>query len=79
MGHIRTASMKIMYTPVNTSFIIDVKMGFDEVYSYFIMLTCPCYVHPLTLHFYIVKLGFTGVYIIFLVLLVGAQSLEPPH
>ena len=30
----------------------------------FIMLTCPCNVHPITPHFYIVKLGFTGVYII---------------
>ena len=26
--------------------------------------TCPCNEHPLTPHFYIVKLGFTGVYII---------------
>ena len=34
-----------------------------------IRLTCPCNVCPLTPHFYIVKLGFTGVYIIFLVLL----------
>ena len=28
-----------------------------------IMLTCPCIVYPLTPHFYIVRLGFTGVYI----------------
>ena len=28
--------------------------------------TCLCNVYPLTPHFYIVKLGFTGVYIIFL-------------
>ena len=28
----------------------------------FIVQTCPCDVDPLTLHFYIVKLGFTGVY-----------------
>ena len=28
-----------------------------------IMQTCPCNVYPLTPHFYIVKLGFTGVYI----------------
>ena len=34
-----------------------------------IMQTCPCDVDPLTPHFYIVKLGFTGVYIIFLFLL----------
>ena len=33
------------------------------------MQTCPCNLHPLTPHFYIVKLGFTGVYIIFLFLL----------
>ena len=35
----------------------------------FIMKTCPCNADPLTPHFYIVKLGFTGVYIIFLFLL----------
>ena len=34
-----------------------------------IMKTCPCNEHPLTPHFYIGKLGFTGVYIIFLFLL----------
>ena len=34
-----------------------------------IRITCPCNVYPLTPHFYIVKLGFTGVYIIFLFLL----------
>ena len=32
-----------------------------------IMQTCPCIVHPLTPHFYIVELWFTGVYIIFLI------------
>ena len=30
---------------------------------------CPCNEHPLTPHFYIVKLGFTGVYTFFLFLL----------
>ena len=37
---------------------------------------------PLQPHFYIVKLGFTGVYIIFLILLNNIDcgySLEPPH
>ena len=34
-----------------------------------IRITCLCNVDPLTPHFYIVKLGFTGVYIIFLFLL----------
>ena len=31
------------------------------------MITSPCNEHPLTAHFYIVKLGLTGVYIIFLI------------
>ena len=47
-----------------------------------IMITCSCNVHPLTPHFYIVKLGFTGVYIFFLFLLQNIDrgySLEPPH
>ena len=30
-----------------------------------IKLTCPYYVDPITPHFYIVKFGFSGVYIIF--------------
>ena len=34
-----------------------------------IMQTSPCNEYPLTPHFYIVKLGFTGVYIFFLFLL----------
>ena len=34
-----------------------------------IMLTCPYNVYPLTPHFYIVKLGFTRVFIFFLFLL----------
>ena len=34
-----------------------------------IMETCPCNVDPLTPHFYILKLGCTGVYNIFLFLL----------
>ena len=31
--------------------------------------TCPCDLYPLTPHFYIVKLGLTGLYILFLFLL----------
>ena len=37
--------------------------------SNIIRITGPCDLYPLTPHFYIVKLGFTGVYIIFLILL----------
>ena len=46
-----------------------------------IMQTCQCNEYPLIPHFYIVKLGFTGVYIIFLFLLLNIDcgySLEPP-
>ena len=48
----------------------------------YITKTCPYNFDPLQPHFYIVKLGFTGVYIIFLI---SAQnidceySLEPPR
>ena len=44
--------------------------------------TSLCNEDPLTPHFYIVKLGFTGVYIFFLFLLQNIDcgySLEPPH
>ena len=44
--------------------------------------TCPCNVYPLELHFYMVKLGFAGVYIIFLLLIQNiycGYSLEPPR
>ena len=41
----------------------------DFILLSLIMLTCPCNVDPLTPNFYVVKVGFTGVYIIFLFLL----------
>ena len=44
--------------------------------------TCSCDSYPLTPHLYIVKLRLTGVYIIFLYLLLNIDcgySLEPPH
>ena len=44
--------------------------------------TCLYNFDPLKLHFYIVKLGFTGVYIIFLISAKNIDcgySLEPPH
>ena len=48
----------------------------------FITKTSPCNEHPLTAYFYIVKLGFSGVYIIFLFLhwnIDCGYLLEPPH
>ena len=44
--------------------------------------TCPCIEYPLEPHFYIVKLGYAGVYLFFLVLLQNIDrgySLEPPR
>ena len=51
-------------------------------YLFLIMKTRLYNVDPLKPHFYIVKLGFTGVYIIFLFLLKNIDcgySLEPPR
>ena len=51
-------------------------------FAYTIRITCPCDLYTLTSHFYIVKLGFTGVYIFVLFLLHTIDcecSLEPPH
>ena len=44
--------------------------------------TCPCNVYTLEPHFYIVKLGYAGVYLFFLFLLQNIDcgySLEPPR
>ena len=44
--------------------------------------TCPCNEYPLKPHFYIVKLGYAGVYLFFLFLLQSIDcgySLEPPR
>ena len=51
-------------------------------FSRYIGITCPCNEDPLKPHFYIEKLGFTGVFIFFLFLLLNINrgySLEPPH
>ena len=42
---------------------------FFLLFFFYIMITYPCNVYPLTPNFYIVKLGFTGVYNVFLFLL----------
>ena len=44
-------------------------VGFVQYSCGRIMITCPYDLDPLTPHFYIVKVGFTGVYINFLFLL----------
>ena len=48
----------------------------------FIRITCLCNKYPRKPHFYIVKLGFAGVYLFFLFLIQNiycGYSLEPPH
>ena len=49
--------------------MIDYAVCLDNTSSLTIMLTTPYNVYPFTPHFYIVKLGFTGVYLVFLFLL----------
>ena len=45
-----------------------------------IMKTCLCNIYPLEPHFYIVKLGYAGVYLFFVFLLKHCgYSLEPPR
>ena len=39
----------------------------NNVIIVYIRITRPCNVYPLTHHFYIAKLGFTGVFVIFLI------------
>ena len=62
--------------------MVHVKVGScNAIFSEFIMKTCLYNFDSLKPHFYVVKLGFTGVYIISLFLLKNIDcmySLEPP-
>ena len=63
-----------------TKYIWGFKNAINNLKQQFIMKTSPCYVYPLEPHFYIVKLGFAGVYLFFLFLLQNVDcgySLEP--
>ena len=56
------------------------KRSIEETVSFHIITkTCLYNFDPLKPHFYIVKLGFTGVYIIFLIFLISAQNLDCGH
>ena len=64
--------------------LYNVKKGyfFVSFASESIRKTCPCNGYPLKPHFYIVKLGYAGVYLFFLFLLQNIDcgySLEPPR
>ena len=70
----------------NTSFYLSdilnmcMKIFFGE--KIIIRKTYPCIEYPLKPHFYIVKLGYAGVYLFFLFLLQNIDcgySLEPPR
>ena len=58
--------MRTIVQDALSSVISDIQSASIAQY---ITKTCPCNEDPLTPHLYIVKLGFTGVYIIFLFLL----------
>ena len=64
---LRQNTVSILST-VKVSWSMDfyLKRLYIDWNKLYIMLTCPCTVDTLTLHFYIVKLGFTRVYTIFL-------------
>ena len=53
-----------MYTKREQILAVDIQKEREHI-----RITCPCNEDPLTPHFYIVKLGFTGVFIFLLFLL----------
>ena len=64
--------------------IVDIPMfqASSRKTYHFIRKTFPCNEYPLKSHFYIVKLGYAGVYLFFLFLLQNIDcgySLEPPR
>ena len=62
--------------------INDTSFGTPDRHPRFIRKTRPCNEYPLKPHFYIVKLGYAGVYLFFLFLLQNIDcgySLEPPR
>ena len=73
---------KLFYTPVWSAPSSKRVLQCQWTVKTYITKTCLYNFDPLKPHFYIVKLGFTGVYIIFLI---SAQNidcrylLEPPH
>ena len=48
------------YSDLKSAIVAIARSSFSQIEGYH-----PCNEDPLTFHFYIVKLGFTGVYIIF--------------
>ena len=74
----------MFYSPVSVYDSVgnSVDMLSDRSVVTPIRKTCPCNVYPLKPHFYIVNLGFAGVYLFFLFLFQNIDcgySLEPPR
>ena len=72
------------YFPADSHMLLHVyhKLQQGNLLSYAITKMCLYNVDPLKPHFYIVKLGFTGVYINFLIFAQNidcGHSLEPPR
>ena len=55
----------VLFVPCIILAFCYTRILYKVSYKVSIMITCPCNVYPLTPHFCVVKLGFTGVYIIF--------------
>ena len=68
--------MSVIYWPQKRLMLVCILMFCS------IMKTYPCNIYPLKPHFYIAKLGYTGVYLFFLFLLQNIDCgylLEPPR
>ena len=68
LNEIRFAMLKLT---LDDDYTHSATYSFTEINSIWIVIrkTCPCNVYPLKPHFYIVKLGYAGVYHFFLFLL----------
>ena len=78
MRNVRKVNILILFEPLREK---TNNLGFRSGQMH-IRKTSPCNIYPLKPHFYIVKLGYVGVYLFFLFLLQNIDcgySLEPPR
>ena len=79
--NVKFAKCEICGSTMHTCIKVNV-MTLGEMVRPIIRKTCPCNEYPCKPHFYIVKLGFAGVYLFFLFLLQNIDCgylLEPPR
>ena len=82
MGEVLLDMYLIYEPPHGKTNNLHMQKQFDFFNFQNIRKTCPCNQYPLKPHFYIVKLGYAGVYLFFLFLLQNIDcgySLEPPR